>query len=515
MSRGSGRYFTLRLWIAGICMILPTLTLVPFGAIWLLQKGYAFYWVIGACVFVVISFLIQLYILRRLDIPLKGPQPDELPEDKAAASWTPRETEAWNSVLAVAGKADIAHLQSWQAFLGLGRETVEAVARTLHPEVKDPLWQFTVPEALTLVEEVSLRLKPAAVDSIPFGDRLTVGQVLRIYEMRSLIDVAQKGYDIWRVIRMLNPATAVTQELRERLSNQMYRWGREEIAKRLTGTYVKEVGRAAIDLYGGRLRVSPEQLEAHITAASARDRREAAGVKAEPLRVLVCGQVNAGKSSLVNALIDEIKAAPDALPLTNKFTAYELKREGVPQAVILDSPGLSDLDAPVENLVAEAEIADLVIWVASAVRPDREIDSRAIEAIRRYFADHPNRRRPPMFLVLSHVDRLRPPQEWSPPYDLANADGGKAASIRAAMDAAGADLGFPLERIIPACLDPGRGIYNADAIWAEIMEQIPDAQRAQLVRTLRDIGQGLDWRKLRGQALNAGRILARAVFPAT
>jgi hypothetical protein len=47
------------------------------------------------------------------------------------------------------------------------------------------------------------------------------------------------------------------------------------------------------------------------------------------------------------------------------------------------------------------------------------------------------------------------------------------------------------------------------------MEQIPDAQRAQLVRTLRDIGQGLDWRKLRGQALNAGRILARAVFPAT
>src|SRR5262249_56292458 len=77
---------------------------------------------------------------------------------------------------------------------------------------------------------------------------------------------------------------------------------------------------------------------------------------------------------------------------------------------------------------------------------------------------------------------------------------------------AGGDLGSPLEAMVPACLDPGLGVYNADAIWAEIMEQIPEAQRAQLVRTLQDIDRGFDWRKLKGQALNAGRILARAVF---
>ena len=44
------------------------------------------------------------------------------------------------------------------------------------------------------------------------------------------------------------------------------------------------------------------------------------------------------------------------------------------------------------------------------------------------------------------------------------------------------------------------------------MTQIPDAQGAQLVRTLQDIGRGVDWGKLRDQAVNAGRILARAVF---
>jgi hypothetical protein len=515
MSKRTDSNFTLRLWIAALCLTLPTLTLVPLGGIWLWQKGYAFYWVIGACLFVVLSYLFQLYLFRRLDIPLKGPRAVELPEDRAASTWTPREQEAWTAVLAVAEKADVSHLTSWPAFLGLGQETIEAVAKTLHPEVDRALWQFTVPEALTLLEQVSLRLKPVVADSIPLGDRLTVGQVLRIYQWRSMIEIGQKGYDIWRIIRMLNPATAATQELRERLSNQMYRWGREEIARRLAQGYVKEVGRAAIDLYGGRLRVTPEELEAHVTEISERDRRAAAGVQAEPLRLLVCGQVNAGKSSLINALIDEVKAASDVLPLTNDFTAYELKRDGVPQAMILDSPGLGSAGHSLENLVGEARQADLILWVASAVRPDRELDSRAIEAIRTYFAGQPNRRRPPMFLVLSHVDRLRPIQEWSPPYDLTLAGSAKAASIRAAMDAAGADLGFPQEAIIPACLDPKAGIYNADAIWAEIMEQIPDAQRAQLVRTLRDIGRGLDWRKLRGQAVNAGRILARAVFPGT
>ncbi len=509
MSNSRDGTFKLRLLVAGLCLTLPTLTLVPLGGIWLWQKGYALYWVIGACLFVVIAFLIQLYLFRRLDIPLKGPREVELPEDKAASSWTPREQEAWKAVLAVADKADLSHFSNWQAFLGLGQETIEAVAKALHPEVDAPLWQFTVPEALTLIEQVSLRLKPTVVESVPFGDRLTVGQVIRIYQWRSAIDIAQKGYDVWRIIRMLNPATAATQELRERLSNQMYRWGREELAKRLAGGYVKEVGRAAIDLYGGRLRISPEELEAHITEITERDRRAAASVPAEPLRLLVCGQVKAGKSSLVNALAGEVRAASDVLPLTSKFTAYGLKRNGVPQALILDSPGLASLDEPLEQLLEEAAQADLILWVANAMRPDRELDSRAIDEIRRYFAERPNRRRPPMFLVLSHIDRLRPMQEWEPPYDLVDAGKAKAVSIRAAMAAAGADLGFPQDLIVPACLDPKIGVYNADAIWVEIMDQIPEAQRAQLVRTLQDAGRGLDWRKLKSQEVNAGRILAR------
>ncbi len=86
-----------------------------------------------------------------------------------------------------------------------------------------------------------------------------------------------------------------------------------------------------------------------MTEATERDRRAAAKAQAEPLRLLLGGQVNAGKSSLINALLNEIRAASDALPLTSEFTAYELKREGVPQALIIDSPGLDSPEQPLES----------------------------------------------------------------------------------------------------------------------------------------------------------------------
>jgi len=193
MSKHRASTFALRLWVTVISLALPTLTLAPFGGIWLYEHGLGLHWVAGACLFVVAAFLLQLYLLRRLNISLKAAPPVELPEDRGAASWTPREQEAWQAVLAVANKVEPSHLANREAFLGLGRDAIEAAAKSIHPEVQQPLWQFTLPEALTLIEQVSLRLKPMVADSIPFGDKLTVGQAIQIYQWRSVIDAAQKA----------------------------------------------------------------------------------------------------------------------------------------------------------------------------------------------------------------------------------------------------------------------------------------------------------------------------------
>ena len=185
--------------------------------------------------------------------------------------------------------------------MDLGLQTIETVARRFHPQVDDPLWRFTVPEALTLVERVSRELRPFVVDNIPLGDQLTIAQVIKIYRWRSVVDVAEKAYDLWRIIRLLNPVAAITNEARERLTKKLYTGVRDELARRLMQGYVREVGRAAIDLYGGRLRVSTEQIVHHVSEATERD--GAAPDIAEPLRLLVAGQVGAGKSSLDQCVV--------------------------------------------------------------------------------------------------------------------------------------------------------------------------------------------------------------------
>ena len=108
---------------------------------------------------------------------------------------------------------------------------------------------------MIITETVSNRLRGYIISSIPFGDRLTVSQFLTVYRWRHVADLAERAYDVWRLIRLANPATAVTHEARERLSKAMLQWGRAHVLRGLAETFVEEVGRAAIDLYGGRLKL--------------------------------------------------------------------------------------------------------------------------------------------------------------------------------------------------------------------------------------------------------------------
>ena len=132
-------------------------------------------------------------------------------------------------------------------------------------------------------------------------------------------------------------------------------------------------------------------------------------------------------------------------------------------------------------------------------------------SIRAFFASRPDRRQPPILLVVTHVDLLRPFSEWAPPYDIANPTAEKAKSIRAALEQISGDLGLPLDRIVPVSLDERWPAYNIAVVWALIMATLPEAMRAQLVRRLRGSGSGWSWRKLLSQAVGAGRVAARAL----
>jgi hypothetical protein len=345
------------------------------------------------------------------------------------------------------------------------------------------------------------------VRTFPLGDRITVAQLMWLYRWRGALQLAEKGFDLWRIVRLLNPLSAATQEVRERLTRQMFEVGRQHVAQRLAAAFVREVGRAAIDLYGGNLRVTAEELSAHVTAASRADIAAAEVREAEPLRILVAGQTGAGKSSLVNALANAVEAQVDALPATQRFTAYTLTHEGLPAALLVDSPGVAGSEG-FDSLIRNAANVDMVLWVSSASRAAREIDRQALAAIRGHFAAETSRRQPPpMLLVLTHIDALRPFNEWEPPYDLTQTSRAKSQAILGVMEAAGAELGFAAAEIVPVRVDGAAAPYNIDALWARIVELVPDAQRARLLRTLSDIRNAPAWSTLWSQAANAGRVI--------
>jgi hypothetical protein len=499
----------LRLALLSVALVLPTASLILLGSLWLWQHGrmYVLSWGVVTCIAVVGAYFLE----RRLIVPVPpeaapSAEPDEEVEP-ADQAWTPRQEQAWADVQALAARVPAERMTSRDAVVNLGLETIELVAKRLHPERKEPLLQFTVPEALALIERTGEGLRNFILTTFPLGDRITVAQLMWIYRWRGAVNLAERGYSIWRILRLFNPLTAATQEIRERFTRQIYQMGREQIARRLARAYVKEVGRAAIDLYGGNLRVTSEQLSSHVSVASRRDMAALGSRTAEPVRILVAGQTGAGKSSLINALAGEVEAAVDVVPATRTFTTYRLTHEHLPATLIVDSPGIG-ANRGIPPLVEVADDCDMVLWVSSATSAARELDRAALAAIRQHFAAQPNRRRPPMLLVLTHIDRLRPFNEWQPPYDWDAGTGAKAASIRAAMEAAMEELGFARGDVVPVRADPVT--YNVDAIWGKIIELVPEAERARLLRVLSDVrGAPFGWGSLWSQAKNATRALRK------
>jgi predicted GTPase len=491
----------------GGAFLLPTLTLVPLGSIWLWQNGYLLHWALGSAVVVAAIYALERRLIGEVaDTADAAAQAEGSSADPA---WTPREEQAWAEVQAIAANTKLETLDSRDAVASLGYDVIQQVARRLHPERGDALWQFTVPEALAIVERVSARLRRIVIENVPLGDRLKVAQILGLYRWRGAVDIAERAYDVWRILRMANPITAATHEAREHLSHEMLRLGQEHLARRLVTAYVEEVGRAAIDLYGGRL--------APLILGTLSDQEipfESAALPRTPLRILLVGPLGAGKSSLLNAMLGENAAAVDALPATKGFSAYKAARPEMGELVLVDSPGLGPEAAADRGLADAIAGCDLLLWVTSAQRPDRARERAFLDHLARQFAEKIDLRQPPIVVALTHVDRLRPFNEWNPPYELSAAGvaaSAKSASIRAAVQAAAAELALAESRVVPIGLRPGSAPYNLEALWARIAADTPAAQHTQLVRRLRTPASGWQWRRVLRQVGNAGRSVASSV----
>jgi predicted GTPase len=198
------------------------------------------------------------------------------------------------------------------------------------------------------------------------------------------------------------------------------------------------------------------------------------------------------------------------VPTTARAAEFRLVQDGRPAVSLVDVPGL-DGGTTTPELLKEAERADLILWVAAATQAARAPDRRALDELRAWARAQLSRRAPPVLLALTHVDQLRPANEWTPPYDVAAPAVAKARAIRAAMTVAAGALDLPADAVVPVAMPPGRAPYNLDALWARIAGELDEAKLVQLDR-LRLGGAALSLRELTYQLGHAGRFIIRSVM---
>jgi uncharacterized protein len=491
------RLLSLLLWAV------PIAALMPMGLIWLWQLEAMRFWLFALILFSAAGYGLQFWLHRTERRWLEDAETEPDPD------WPPAADGAWALVEDLAARIKP---EDWPigegARLGvLGQQTIEQVARHFHPEVEQPLLELTVPHTLLMIERASRDLRDTITDHIPFSHRLTVGSLVRAYRWKPFADRLLGLYRAGHWV--VNPAHALLTEALSQLRGRGYAMAQDELYRWILQEYVRKVGGYAIDLYSGRLLLGDELPEGRPTPASERDLRTAEPSDAplgEPLRILVLGRSSAGKSSLINALFGQLRVATDLLPDTTKMlTPYRLIREDFDIALIYDTPGYENIDE--QTLRKAAGEADMILWVSAADRPDRHADRETLDSLRASFAERMTRRPPPMLIVVSHIDRLRPVREWLPPYDLAEPKSLKAESIQAAVEVVAADLAIPIASVIPVCLAGGR-VYNVeDVLWAAILDRLDAAQRSRLLRC-RDARKGEEnWSLVRRQLANAGRFL--------
>ncbi|HZH46568.1 MAG TPA: GTPase, partial [Roseococcus sp.] len=266
----------------------------------------------------------------------------------------------------------------------------------------------------------------------------------------------------------------------------------------ITRQLILETGRAAIELYSGRLRLS-----AHELADAARaDTGQAAGEA--PLRLLLVGQANAGKTSLLNALAGTLRGEVGPLPGEGPVREHLVTQEGRPALAVADMPPLDDAAA----FLAQARRADAILWVCAATQPGRAADLAALTALRDWAGTQPQRRAPPLAVALTGVDRLRPASEWAPPYPP---DAPKARSIAAARAAVAEALDLPEDAVVPVALPPGGAAWNVDALWTRLSGEM-DAARAARFERLREAGDRVGPREVAGQLGRLGLDAVRAAI---
>jgi predicted GTPase len=492
---------------AACVLLLPWLAFLLFGFYALWQAGWFYY---GMALLSGSSLL--AYSLLRWKKRKPQRRLVEVIDIAANPNWTAHDQQAWQSLDAVTAEwlQQPAVLTDLAKMLALSNEVIGTVARHYHADSKYPLLEFPLPYLLKLVTLVCEDLQRDVLDRIPGSHAIRLVDFLRARQtavtLARLRDYLTVGH--W----LFNWPGAALAKARGVLFDKGVDTVTQEISQRLLRAYIQKLGYYAIQLYSGQILLDDWLPgERQVAYSKADIAKAAASVAPEPLRLLVLGQVSSGKSSLLNAMFGELKSAVGYLPTTASITPYLLERDGLQQAIILDSAGYGGLAHPGALAELEREWArtDVVLMVCKATQAARAADAEQLAAIRVYFqTERRDQALPVIIAVVTHIDQLRPLQQWQPPYNIQQPDSPKASNIRHSCERVADELQLPLHMTVPVCLAPGLPPYNIDdALLPLIHEQLDAAHRVRYLRCLRGQQAAENWQQWRSQMQKLGQVI--------
>lgn len=489
---------------------MPFLALMACGAWWLWQQHWFWIWLNASAACTGLIWIVSRWLNRAKNRAQSGPavKPDTL--------FSQRDQAAWDAVLASipAIKQNARNrLDQIDTWLMVGRQALLTVAGQYRPQAKHPEMDIPVTELLKLAEQVCHDLHRQINGHIPFSHVITLADGLNLQRWLDHVSDANTALRLGRVV--LNPMTGVLQELKNYAQDKAVALTLPRLQDWLLETYIQKVGHYAILLYSGRMAVEPQKLDAlspksREDALLASERQQT--LNQEPIRILVAGQTNAGKSTLINTLFDSPRAAADVVSCTDAIMPYKLDRAGGFSGLIFDTPGYGENTSWIHDNREQLDKTDLVMLVCHANNAARAADRHFLQEFHRHYLDQPNRKIPPIIVVVTHIDELRPLREWRPPYDVSEPDCVKAVNIRAAMDAIQQDLTLPDDTaVVPVSLgnNGGLGSYNLDSLWLAMGQQMDEADKARLLRCLEDAKSREKWAVLWRQIAQSGRWFLR------
>lgn len=439
---------------------IPILVVIGFGVVSIYREGYLLAFTL---LITLLTFLaaVPLFFLRHQ--VKKGINTKDLngePWVQASKDWTAFDLHIW-ALLNKSIEEKLANNADWAMMRPYSLELASSAAAQYHPTRTRRELAFTLPEALRMTEEVSRRYRLLIMQHVPLVEKLNLSMMLMVYDQRNKQETIQKIWNAYRIIRAFTPAGLIA-EARGQLLDHVFTGLKDEVQAKLKQALLQEVASVVIDLYSGRFKVSDDELSTSETLIADQQRL---AIPLEPLRVCLMGQISAGKSSIINALIGSMVAEVNQLPSTRTATVYQAKlTDDVDALHLVDLPGLDGKPENDEYLLEQMMQSDVVLWVLKANQPARALDTKFKEHWQAWLNDPKQRaRRQPILLgILNQVDRLAPHNEWQPPYDLHNPIRQKACNIRDALDYNQKLLNFA--SIIPLSVSEDKPPYNVEAL---------------------------------------------------